>query len=214
MPSAFDIGGSGGRVGLSAKPRTPRQFSARETYSERRALQSVRRADEKFADEIAEALAPFSGSCTRRTGRAAPVTPAALAQAFYHCGGSSSVSLPQTKAPVTLDLLPPPRLLGVSLRHLALVCREGTQNLLLFALGHLEDVKGSPEFGRDFIELGGRDLQFAMGFFQAKRSFARFRGRILLGSARNVADPQGAHELEARKSAQIVGVPFPKGRVL
>src|SRR5215216_958397 len=112
------------------------------------------------------------------------------------------------------ELRPPLRLLRVSLRHLPIVCRKSTQNLLLFPLGHLEEVKRSPEFGRDFIELGGRDLQFAVGFFQAERSSARFGGRILLGSAGNVADPQGAHEFEARKSAQIVGVPFPKGRVL
>jgi hypothetical protein len=36
----------------------------------------------------------------------------------------------------------------------------------------------------------------------------------LLGSTGNVADPQGAHEFEAWKSAQIVGVPFPEGGVL
>src|SRR5512132_3080647 len=53
-----------------------------------------------------------------------------------------------------------------------------------------------------------------MSFFQAERSTACFRGCILLGSTGNVADPQGAHEFEARKSAQIVGVPFPEGWVL
>ena len=53
-----------------------------------------------------------------------------------------------------------------------------------------------------------------MGFFQAERSTARLRGCIVLGSTGNVADPQGAHELEAWKSAQIVGVPFPQGGVL
>jgi len=98
------------------------------------------------------------------------------------------------------------RLLEVPLSHLALVRGKCIQNLLLFLLGHLEELKRSPEFGSDLMELGGRDLQFAVSFFQAKRSTARFRGRILLESAGNVADPQGAHEFEARKSAQIVAV--------
>jgi hypothetical protein len=53
-----------------------------------------------------------------------------------------------------------------------------------------------------------------MCFFQAKRSTARFRGCILLGPAGNLADPEGPHELEARKSAQIVRVPFPEAGVL
>jgi hypothetical protein len=57
------------------------------------------------------------------------------------------------------------RLLGVSLSHLALVCGKCSQNLLLLPLGHLEEVKRSPEFSRDFIELGRRDLEFAMGLF-------------------------------------------------
>jgi len=93
------------------------------------------------------------------------------------------------------------------------VCCKCGQNLLLLLLGHLEEVKRSPKFSRDFIELGRRDLQFAMSLFEAKRSTALLRGCILLGATGNVADPQGAHELEAWKSAQIVGVPFPEGRV-
>jgi len=46
---------------------------------------------------------------------------------------------------------------------------------------HLEEVQRSPKFSRDFVELGGRDLQLAMGFFQAERSAAWFGGCILLG---------------------------------
>ena len=48
-----------------------------------------------------------------------------------------------------------PGLLRVPLSHLALVCGECSQNLLLLTLGHLEEVERSPKFGRDFIELGG-----------------------------------------------------------
>src|SRR5439155_21790413 len=53
-----------------------------------------------------------------------------------------------------------------------------------------------------------------MGFFQAEGSTPWFGACILLGSTGNVADPHGAHELEAWKSAQIVGVPFPELGVL
>jgi hypothetical protein len=69
------------------------------------------------------------------------------------------------------------------------VRRECSQDLLLLPLGHLEEVKRSSKFSRDFIELGWRDLQIAVGLFQAKRSAARFRGCVLLGSTGNVADP-------------------------
>jgi hypothetical protein len=55
---------------------------------------------------------------------------------------------------------------------------------------HLEEVKPSPKFGRDFIELGGRDFQLAVGFFQAKRSTARFVAAYCWKSTGNVADPQ------------------------
>jgi hypothetical protein len=89
------------------------------------------------------------------------------------------------------------------------VCGKCSQNLPFLRLGHLEVVKRSPKFSRDFIEHGRRDLQLAMGFFQAERSTARFRGCIVLGSTGNVADPEGAHELEAWKPAQVVVAPCP-----
>jgi hypothetical protein len=49
------------------------------------------------------------------------------------------------------------------------VCGKCGQNLLLLLLGHLEEVECSPAFSRDFVELGRRDSQFAMGFFQTER---------------------------------------------
>ena len=84
------------------------------------------------------------------------------------------------------------RLLGVALSHLACVRGKCSQNLLLLLLGHLEEVERSPKFSRDFVELGGRDLQFAVSFFQAERSTAWFRSCILLRSTGNVADPRMA----------------------
>ena len=105
-------------------------------------------------------------------------------------------------------------LLRVALSHLALVCGKRSQNLPFLLLGHVEVVERSPKLSRDFVEDGGRDLQRPMGFFQAERSTARFRACIALGAARNVADPECAHELEARKPAQIVGAPFVEFAVL
>jgi hypothetical protein len=62
-------------------------------------------------------------------------------------------------------------LLGVPLSHLAFVCGKCSENLLVPPLGHLEEVKRSPKFSCDFVE-PGRRFQFAVGFFQAKRSTA------------------------------------------
>jgi hypothetical protein len=69
------------------------------------------------------------------------------------------------------------------------VCGRGSQNLSFLRLGHVEVIERSPKFSRDFIEGGRRDLQFAVGFFQAERSTARFRGCIVVGSTGDVADP-------------------------
>jgi hypothetical protein len=117
---------------------------------------------------------------------------------------------------VTLEsrLREPEGLLRVALSHLALVrCKRG-ENLCLLALRDLEDVKRSPEFSRDFVELSGRDVQFAMGFFQAERGAAWLCRRILLRAAGNFTDPQSAHELEAWKSGEVAGVPLPERRIL
>src|SRR5439155_1508032 len=97
------------------------------------------------------------------------------------CGGEDGSCPPSCR--------PPPGLVGVSLGHLALVCGKSSQNLPFLLLGHLEEVKRSPKFRRDLVELGGRDLQLAMGFFQAEISAAWFRCCILLRSTGNVADP-------------------------
>src|SRR5262249_50554757 len=70
---------------------------------------------------------------------------------------------------------------------------RGSRVSLLLPLGHLEVVERSRKLARDCVELGRRDLQSAMDFFQAERSSALFRSGVLLRSAGNVADPQGAH---------------------
>src|SRR5688572_6240148 len=52
-----------------------------------------------------------------------------------------------------------------------------------------------------------------MGFFQAKRRASWSRGRELERPACDVADPQGAHELQPGKPVQAVRVPFPESRI-
>src|SRR5688572_8278193 len=53
-----------------------------------------------------------------------------------------------------------------------------------------------------------------MGFFQTKGGAAWLCGCILMGSPGDLADPERAHELEARESSKVVRVPFPERRVL
>src|SRR5439155_23754545 len=155
------------------------------------------------------------GSSGRFRARAPPVPPRRRSPAHRtrSCASRALSDEPTPQVPLPTTAWGGEELLGASLSHLSLVCRKCGQNLPLLLLGHLEEVKRSPKFSRDFIELGRRDLQFAMGLFEAKGSTAHLRGCILLGATGNVADPEGAHELEAWKSAQIVGVPFPEGRV-
>ena len=91
--------------------------------------------------------------------------------------------------------------------------RECSQDFVFLALGHLDEVEGAPQLGRNFIEFIGRDPKFAMSFLQAERSAPGSCGCKLEGSTRNVADPQGAHEFQARQPAQVVRVPLTEGRI-
>jgi hypothetical protein len=43
----------------------------------------------------------------------------------------------------------------IALRHLSLVRRKRSKDLVPLPLGHLDEVERSPQFGRDFIELLG-----------------------------------------------------------
>src|SRR5688572_24850653 len=53
-----------------------------------------------------------------------------------------------------------------------------------------------------------------MRLFEAQMSATRLCCRKLERSTRDLADPQGSHELEARQPAEILRVPFPQGRIL
>src|SRR6266511_1197588 len=90
---------------------------------------------------------------------------------------------------------------------------ERSEHLVLLGLGHFDEIAAAPKLSRNLVELLGRDAQLAMGLLEAEGCASRSRGRELEGPAGDVADPQGAHEFQARQSAQIVRVPLPKGRV-
>ena len=49
----------------------------------------------------------------------------------------------------------------------ALVCRKRSQYFRLLPLGNLDEVESTPKFSCDFIELLGRDPEFAVGLFQS-----------------------------------------------
>jgi hypothetical protein len=96
----------------------------------------------------------------------------------------------------------------VALRHLTFVRGKCGQDFSPLPLGHVEVVKRSRKLSRHFVENVGRDLQGAMGFFQAKVCFAGLRGCVDLGAAGDVADSERAHEFQAWEPAQIVCAPF------
>ena len=91
---------------------------------------------------------------------------------------------------------------------------EGCQDLGLLALGDLDEIQGPSELGCDFIKLCRGDSEFPVGLFKTEWRRAGLSGRKLERPARNVADPQRSHELEAGQSFQILGMPFPQLRVL
>ena len=76
--------------------------------------------------------------------------------------------------------------------------REGRQDLVLLALRDLEGVERPGELGRDGIELLGGDPKVTMRFLEAGRGAARLGALVLEGSARDIAEPEGPLELQAR----------------
>ncbi len=97
---------------------------------------------------------------------------------------------------------------------LSFMGRKRSQNFVRLLFGHLEAGERSFKLSCNLIELRGRNPKVTVSDFQANRGTARFRGRVLKWPACYIANPQRAHEFQARKPAQIVGVPLAKGRVL
>src|SRR4029450_5110550 len=101
-----------------------------------------------------------------------------------------------------------------SLGHFPLVRREGRQHFLLLTRRDREVIERASQFGRDLVELLGRDAKVAMGLFQPERGTPWLRSREREGSTGDVAEPKRAHELQPRQPVQLVGMPFMKLRVL
>jgi hypothetical protein len=110
------------------------------------------------------ALKPQGESRSRAVGWTAPLGSRVWRRSQYWRPGRRRTAL---------QVVPPrPRLLRVALRHLAFVGGKCSENLPLLPLGDVEEVKRSPKFSRNLVELGGRDLQLAMSFLQAERRAA------------------------------------------
>ena len=80
--------------------------------------------------------------------------------------------------------------------------------------GHPDDVERAAQFGGHLVELLGGDVELAMGLFQTEDGAPGLGGHVLEWPAGHVAHPQGAHELQAGKPAQILRVPLTEGGVL
>ena len=91
---------------------------------------------------------------------------------------------------------------------------ESFQDFVLFLFRYLEGIQRPSEFRCDLIEFCRRDFKAAVSLLKAERCCPGLGGRELEGPARNFADPQRAHELEAGQPPQVLGVPFPQLRVL
>ena len=92
--------------------------------------------------------------------------------------------------------------------------REGREDFSLFTRRHLGPVKGASQLGRDLVEFRGRDLEVTMRILKSQGGTSRFCRREFERPARDLADPQGSHELETRQSAQVIPVPIPERRIL
>src|SRR5437764_7758623 len=93
---------------------------------------------------------------------------------------------------------------GLAVDHLRLVCDDGSQDFLLFALRHVEVVKCSGDLCSHLVELFGCDMEVFMRFVQVL-------ARVLKGSAGHLAKPECPHEFKAWQLARLV--PFLQGRV-
>ena len=94
------------------------------------------------------------------------------------------------------------------------MCGEGGEDFSLLTRRHFGEVKAAPQLGRHLVEFCRRDLELKMRALKAQMSFTRLCWREFEGPARNLADPQGPLELEARQPVQVLRVPFPEGWVL
>src|SRR4030095_10756519 len=94
-----------------------------------------------------------------------------------------------------------------SLRHVAsrylLMRCEGCKDFPLLARRYFEEVKGAPKLGRYLVEFFWRDLEVAVRLLETQFSLSRLCWREFERAARDLADPQGSHELETWQPAQV-----------
>src|SRR4029450_7255541 len=98
--------------------------------------------------------------------------------------------------------------------YLLFMRREGDEDFSLLALRDFGKVKAAPQLGRYLVEFFWRDLEVTMRLLKAQMRFTRLGRAEFERPARDLADPQGSHELEARQPIQVLRVPFPEGCVL
>src|SRR5437764_8526570 len=98
----------------------------------------------------------------------------------------------------------PYNMTALAVDHLRLVCDDGSQDFLLFALRHVEVVQCSGDLCSHLVELFGRDVEVFVRFVQVL-------ARVLEGSTGHLAQPECPHEFKAWQLARLV--PFLQGRV-
>src|SRR4029077_4815402 len=97
---------------------------------------------------------------------------------------------------------------------LVFVGSKGCEYFGLLARRDLEEDQGPSEFRCELIEFRGRDAEVTVSFLKTEWRRTPLRGSELVGTVRNVANPQRSHELKAGQPSEILGVPFRHLRVL
>ena len=101
-----------------------------------------------------------------------------------------------------------------ALGDLTLVSRECGQDLALLGGRNVELVERLREDGGDGIELGGLDVQVAVGFLEAQAVSSGRGAHVALRATGDAAEPERPHELQAGQAPQILGVPGAKRGVV
>src|SRR4029434_247357 len=91
---------------------------------------------------------------------------------------------------------------------------ESGEDFSLLTRRHFGEVETAPQFGRHLVKFLWRDLEITMRLLKAQMSFARLCRREFERPSRDLAYPQGSHELEPRQPLQVLRVPVPEGWVL
>ena len=76
---------------------------------------------------------------------------------------------------------------------------EGGEDFSFLTRRHFGEVKAASQLGGDLVKFRWRDPEVTMRLLKSQMSFTRFCCRKFERAARDFADPQGSHELEARQ---------------